>query len=352
MKMKSIVAVAAGIVTGLIFLTAVFSATFFLTALVYRNTARSPSPLAAQLINSLLGLFFVFLILSGLGFFFGSRKVSKRRGMFSPIIEALEKIAKGDFSVRLDNYLRAGDPVGALARSVNEMAAELNQMEAMRQEFVANVSHEIQSPLTSIRGFARALQDEDLSPEERFHYLDIIETESMRLSRLSDNLLELASLESENVRFEPKPYRLDQQIRNLILACEPQWADKGIDMDISVEEVSLTADEDLLSHVWGNLIYNSIKFTPAGGRVFVDLHRQDGHVQFRIADTGPGISEADQARIFERFFKADKSRNRSRGGSGLGLAIAKKIVELHQGAISVQSELGAGATFTVLLPGK
>src|SRR5262245_31114949 len=122
--------------------------------------------------------------------------------------------------------------------------------------------------------FTRAFINFDLSPEDLFHYLDIIETESMRLSRLSDNLLELASLESENVRFEPKPYRLDQQIRNLILACEPQWADKGIDMDISVEEVSLTADEDLLSHVWRNLINNSIKFTTSGGRVFVDLQLQ------------------------------------------------------------------------------
>src|SRR5262249_58245049 len=120
-----------------------------------------------------------------------------------------------------------------------EMAAELNQMEAMRQEFIANVSHEIQSPLTSIRGFARALQDEDLSREERFHYLDIIETESMRLSRLSDNLLELASLESTNVRFEPKPYRLESQIRNLILVCQPQWPDKGIDLDLPISKVSL-----------------------------------------------------------------------------------------------------------------
>src|SRR5262245_27480338 len=123
-------------------------------------------------------------------------------------------------------------------------------------------------------------------------------------------------------------------------------------MDNLVEEIRLNAEERLMNHVMRNFINNSIKFTPAGGRVFVDLHLQEGHVQFRIADSGPGISEADQARIFERFFKADKSRDRSRGGSGLGLAIAKKIVELHQGAISVRSELGAGATFTVLLPGK
>src|SRR6202040_3965320 len=107
-----------------------------------------------------------------------------------------------------------------------------------------------QSPLTSIRGFARALQQDDLSPEARRHYLDIIETESVRLSKLSDNLLELASLDSEQIKLEPRPYRLDKQIRGLILACEPQWAAKGLEMDVALDEASITADEDLLSQVW------------------------------------------------------------------------------------------------------
>lgn len=337
----------------LAFLTIVFSLTFFLTAFIYDKTGQTLPPLLTQLINSFLGLLFVILSVGALGYFFRSKQVEMQRGVFGPILDAMERITKGDFSVRLNDDLhnfRANEPVGLLVKSVNTMAQELNQMETLRQEFISNASHEIQSPLTSIHGFARALQNETISPDARRHYLNIIETESMRLSKLGDNLLALTSLETENRRFEPKPYRVDKQIRDLILSCEPQWVDKAIEMNVEVEPVILTADEDLLSQVWLNLIHNSIKFTPAGGRVCVDLHPHDGIVEFKIADTGIGISEQDQARIFERFFKADKSRDRSKSGSGLGLAIAKKIIDLHQGTIAVSSRLGEGAVFVVTLP--
>jgi two-component system, OmpR family, phosphate regulon sensor histidine kinase PhoR len=132
----------------------------------------------------------------------------------------------------------------------------------------------------------------------------------------------LASLESIEIQIEYKPYRLHRQVRSLIL-CEPQWAGKGIDMDVSLEEITITADEDLISQVWNNLIHNSIKFTPEGGKVSVDLRQHDGSIEFKITDTGIGISESDRARVFERFYKADKSRRRSAEGSGLGLAIVK-----------------------------
>jgi signal transduction histidine kinase len=121
-------------------------------------------------------------------------------------------------------------------------------------------------------------------------------------------------------------------------------------MDVDLEEVEITADEDLLSQVWNNLIHNSIKFTPSGGKIDVILRRLADKIEFTIADSGIGISEVDQARIFERFFKADKSRTQSNGGSGLGLSIAKKIVDMHQGSINVQSQMGAGSIFTVTLP--
>jgi signal transduction histidine kinase len=191
-----------------------------------------------------------------------------------------------------------------------------------------------------------------LSADERHHYLGIIETESMRLSRITQDLLKMASLESDQVRFEPKPYRLDKQIRDLILASEPQWQDKGIEMDVSLAETEITADEDLLSQVWTNLIHNSIKFTPQGGKISIALRPRGEQIEFEITDTGIGISKEDQERVFERFFKADPARTRAAGGSGLGLSIAKKIIEMHRGTIGVQSELGTGATFTVVLPVK
>jgi signal transduction histidine kinase len=271
---------------------------------------------------------------------------------YRPIIEALEKIAKGDFRVNIENKYDRPEShmLGELVDSVNKMAVELNQIETMRQEFISNVSHEIQTPLTSIRGFAQALNSDALSEEDREHYLTIIEAESMRLSKLSDNLLKLASLEAEQVKFEAKPYRLDRQVRNLILACEPQWLEKTLDMEVCLEEVTITADEDLLSQVWLNLLHNSIKFTPPGGRITIRLNRCEDLIKYQISDTGTGISQEDLAHIFERFYKADKSRTGLTGGSGLGLAITRKIVELHRGTIAVESQPGAGTTFSVSLP--
>ena len=334
----------------LFFVSSMIAVAFFLTGYVYKIMQWQPPALLAQILNTLLGL-----LLTGMMVGIVS-KVARKRGwipemrVFGPIIEALEKIAKGDFSIRLDNEFQDHEIAGELANKVNQMAMELDQMENMRQEFISNVSHEIQSPLTSIRGFARALENDQLSTEERHHYLDIIQNESTRLSRITEDLLRMAALESDKVKFEPKPYRLDNQIRNLILVCEPQWMDKEIEMLVSLADIMINADEDLLSQVWINLIHNSIKFTPNDGKVRVELNQQDGQIKFKITDTGLGISEEDQARVFERFYKADKSRTRSNGGSGLGLSIAKKIVDMHKGKIEVESKVGAGTTFTVSLP--
>jgi two-component system phosphate regulon sensor histidine kinase PhoR len=345
----------AGFIVVVCSLSIAFSIAFFLMAQIYQLIAFEPAPLAKQVINSFVGLFLLGVVGALMGRIFRTSAWAQQMNMFAPLLSAMEQIARGDFTVRVEqpHTHNPDDPIGKLFKGVNDMAGELKQMEAMRQEFISNVSHEIQSPLTSIRGFARALQNDALGPADRLHYLNIIETESMRLSKLSDNLLALAALDAENRVFEPQPYRLDKQIRDLILACEPQWVSKAIEMDVSFEEVTITADEALLSQVWNNLIYNSIKFTPSGGRICVDLYQQDGGIAFGIADTGIGISEEDQAHIFERFYKADKSRTRSNGGgSGLGLSIAQKIIEMHHGTIAVASKPGEGTTFSVTLPAK
>jgi len=336
----------------LFFISSMIAAAFFLTGYVYKFMDWSPSLLLTQIVNTLLGLLFTGALIGTVSKAARSRGWVPEMNVFAPILEALEQIARGDFSVRLTNAFEDNQMVSKLANSVNKMALELDQMENMRQEFISNVSHEIQSPLTSIRGFAQALENDQLTNEERHHYLSIIEEESTRLSRITEDLLKLASLESERLKFEPKPYRLDKQIRSLILACEPQWKNKSINMDVSLEELMITADEDLLSQVWINLIHNSLKFTPQAGSIKVTLHPRGQRAEFRISDTGMGISEEDQERIFERFYKADKSRTNSGGGSGLGLSIVKKIIEMHQGTIEVESKVSAGTTFTVSLPMK
>ncbi len=352
MKIRLAIRIVATGALLLMLLTGVLIGTFFLTAWLYHTIGHAPPPFLVQVINALLGLVLYAVILVGFFSLINARPGARRRqmGLFEPIFAAMEQIAKGDFQVRLNPPLRGNVFASELAKSVNQMALELNQMEHLRQEFISNVSHDIQSPLTSIRGFAQALHDEHLSAQDRHHYLTIIETESMRLSKMTDNMLRLASLESEHVKIESTPYRLDKQIRTLILACEPQWTGKTIDMDVALEEVEILADEELLSQVWSNLLHNSIKFTPEGGRVCVEVHRVGSHIECRITDTGMGISEEVQAHVFERFYKADQSRERSNAGSGLGLAIAKKIVELHQGTIGVASQPGAGTTLIVSLP--
>ena len=353
MKIGLAIRIAATVTLLLTLLTSILIGTFFLTALLYHTIGHAPPAFLVQVINSLLGLLlYILLVVVSSTLINWSGGVRRRQmGLFKPIFEAMEQIAKGDFQVRLNpTALGANAFTNELAKSVNQMALELNQMEHLRQEFISNVSHEIQSPLTSIRGFAQALHDEQLSDEDRNHYLTVIETESMRLSRMTDNMLKLASLEAAQMKVEPKPYRLDKQIRILILACEPQWTSKAIDMDVALEEVVISADEDLLSQVWSNLLHNSIKFTPEGGRVCVEVHRQGSQIDCRISDTGIGIPEEAQAHVFERFYKADKSRERSNAGSGLGLAIAKKIVELHQGTIGIASQPDTGTTLIVSLP--
>src|SRR5699024_9032096 len=212
------------------------------------------------------------------------------------------------------------------------------EVEEMRQQFISNVSHEIQSPLTSISGFARALKNEELTRKEREHYLTIIESESKRLSNISDNLSKLTYLENENHDFVLKKYRLDQQLQRIVLASEVQWQEKHIDMELHMEETWLTADEELLNQVWMNLVSNAIKFTEDHGKVSMEVVEGEAEITVNITDTGIGISEEEKLHVFERFYKADKARTRHKSGSGLGLSIVKKILHLHDATIQVESD--------------
>ncbi|UJF33484.1 sensor histidine kinase [Paenibacillus hexagrammi] len=335
---------AAGIFTLII---VYWTAVFFGTEWLYAYFRMQPGEWLKQLINSIGGMLIWGLTMAILGRYFRSHQMR----FFEAIINVIRRMSKGDFNVSIENNPYNG-PFVELVESINDMAVELGQMEKMRQEFISNVSHEIQSPLTSISGFSRALQSDDISPEDRKHYLEIIEAESRRLSKLSDNLLKLTSLESQQHPFEPEIFRLDKQLRHVILACEPQWQEKELELDVQLSPGSLTGDGELLSQVWTNLIYNAIKFTPAGGtiRVSLDFENENQLAVVHIADSGIGIAEEDQPHIFERFYKADKARQRTQSGSGLGLSIAKKIIEMHNGQVTVQSRIGEGTVFTVKLP--
>ncbi|MEC0169248.1 HAMP domain-containing sensor histidine kinase [Paenibacillus graminis] len=320
---------------------------YFGLKLLEKHFNWSLTPYRFQLLTMLLQFLILFLF-AAIAALVGHLRGDERT-FYLQIITAIRQISKGNFKVELENDRRYGQ-FGSIVEGINEMASELSRMETMRQDFISNVSHEIQSPLTSIRGFARALRDEGLSAESRAHYLDIIEAEGSRLSGLSDNLLKLSALEAESFPFERTAYRLDKQLQEMILACEPQWLGKNIDVEAELDEVTVQAVKDLLSQVWTNLLHNSIKFTPQGGMITVRLRTLDNRVEVEVKDNGIGIAEDELPRIFERFYKVDKARSTSEGGSGLGLSLVKKIVDIHGGGITIISRPGEGTACVVVLP--
>lgn len=263
------------------------------------------------------------------------------------LTKATKQIVDGDYNIGLDVTRR--DEIGNLARHFAHMARSLERLDEMRQEFVANVSHEIQSPLTSIQGFVQAILDHEATPEEAERYLRIIEAESRRLSSLSKQLLTLAALDKEKNALKRSLFRLDEQIREVILVTEWQWTEKKLAMELDLPELLTSGDPQLLHQVWLNLITNAIKFSNPGDTIRIGISI-DRDIAVSVSDTGIGMPQSELPHIFERFYKADKARTRTRSGSGLGLSIVKKIVDLHQGTVDVQSELGKGTTFIVRLP--
>ncbi|MDK8180533.1 HAMP domain-containing sensor histidine kinase [Paenibacillus sp. UMB4589-SE434] len=345
-KMWRVCKLVFGIAVILLFMLACWSISYFITPYLMTWAGWSLTDYWAFVMVCIVAL----LLLSAVIGIFLPLARNKHLVFYLSIVDAVKQISRGDFDVKITPQEDFEEEFGALVESINHMAGELGQMEKMRQEFISNVSHEIQSPLTSIRGFARVLQNRELSEDERHHYLQIIEMETMRLSKLSDNLLKLTSLESDHHLIEPVLFRLDSQIRKLILVSEPQWSTKELDIDLNLAKVDIVADEDMFSQVWVNLIHNAIKFTPDKGLIRINMKASDHEVEVVVQDSGIGIEADYVPHVFERFFKADSSRNRAQGGNGLGLSIVQKIVQLHQGTIDVESTRGVGTTFTLKLP--
>ncbi|EIT84866.1 two-component sensor histidine kinase [Fictibacillus macauensis ZFHKF-1] len=273
------------------------------------------------------------------------------RFLVKPLLKltaATKKVATGDYHITLQENRR--DELGTLARSFASMARSLQQLEDMRQTFVSNVSHEIQSPLSSIKGFAETLQSDNLTADQRHHYLAIIQKESARLSQLSKQLLLLASLEKEENVIEKTTFDLGAQLQEVLMMTEWSWQEKELAIEVEVPSLYMYGDHKLLHQVWQNLLLNSIRHTPVGGTISVSVSATASTVHVVIADTGVGIAARDLTHIFERFYKADRARDRSDGSSGLGLSIVKKIIDLHDGSIAVTSERGIGTTVSIQLP--
>lgn len=335
----------------LIVLSVFWSISYFITTYVFEALGVTYAAFTTQLINSVFGFILFGLCMMVIGYF--ARKRGDNRQVFmGPVIEAMQQISQGNYNIhvpKLSGHENRHHPFDEITDNLNKMAKDLGEMEEMRQQFVSNVSHEIQSPLTSIKGFAIALQNDHVPDAQRKHYLKIIEKESERLSNLSDNLLKLATLESTEVLIDQEKYRLDEQIRNVVLATEPLWLEKDLTVNLSLSKIEVIAEKELLSQVWINLLSNAIKFTPTGGIINIEIVEENEQLHIIVSDTGIGISTEAQAHLFERFYKEDKARSREEGGNGLGLSIVKKIIDMHGGSVSVESEEHKGTKIHVHL---
>ena len=260
------------------------------------------------------------------------------------ISDASKEVAIGNFNASVK--VRGNDEIAVLSRNFNLMVKELSANEYLHKDFVSNVSHEFKTPITSLKGYAKLLKKDDLTKEQRQEYADIIISESERLSNLSSNLLKLSKLENEVIKHRKDKFSLAEQIRDVILLLQDGWENKNLELDLDLNEVEFTGDKELLYEVWINLISNSIKYSNDNGTLRITVKKRD-KIIVEIIDDGIGMTIEEQDKIFLRFYKADKSRNTS--GTGLGLSIAKKIVELHLGTISVESEVGKGSKFVVII---
>ena len=274
-----------------------------------------------------------------------------------PLIDVsntVKQVAEGNFKVNIKRrdttkceyeYI---NEVDELAKNVNKMVAELDGMDYMRKDFMSNVSHEIKTPIAAITGFTEILLDGSIDESERQEYLEVINKESMRISRLCENMLHMSRLDSQVIVTNLQKIRLDEQLRKCIILLSEKWSNKEIDFSIDLEEVSILSDSDMLQQVWINLIDNAIKYSRENCKIDISVKSfNDKSVVVSISDNGIGIEEGKLHRIFDKFYQCEESHKKS--GSGLGLSISKRIVELLNGTIECKSKKDSGTTFEVTL---
>lgn len=261
------------------------------------------------------------------------------------LANALEKAANGDFHAKLDN--RHAGTMAKAYENFNKLEEQLKKTSKMQDDFVNTYSHEFKTPITSIKGFAEMLLEEDLSEEEKKKYIQIILDESNRLTHLANTSILYTKLNSKVIVENKKEYDLDEQIRNCIIIMQSQLDEKNIDLDCQLPRVKYFSNYDILQEVWINLINNSIKYTNPNGKISISLKELDKEIIVSIEDTGIGMSEDQIEHIFERYYQVDKSKHSM--GLGIGLSIVYRALELVGGKIEVESELGKGSKFTITL---
>lgn len=261
------------------------------------------------------------------------------------IANGIREVANGNF-----NYtLKTSDKLifKDVADSFNSMVKELSSMEILRQDFIANFSHEFRTPINSISGYAELIKKDDISFEEKNEYADVIISESKKVFCLANNILYLSNLRSSSRLPKIVSCRVDELIRHIIVMNEKSWEEKSINLDLDLDSVTIEIREEYLYHVISNLVSNAIKFTK--NSIFVSLRDAEDMIVFKISDNGIGMSEDTQKHIYDMFYQADISHN---DGSGLGMSIVKKIVDICEYSLEIESEIEKGTTFILSIPKK
>jgi len=275
------------------------------------------------------------------------RKLTTER-ITKHIAEAAKRVVQGDFSVRITpvNSLGADEKFDEIIRCFNTMAEELGSVETLRTDFIANVSHEMKTPLAVMQNYGTLLQMPGLEEEKRIEYAKGVTEGSRRLADMMTNILKLNRLEKQQIYPKTEEYDLGEQLCECLLQFENIWEEKQIEIETEIaENVTVNTDAELLSLVWNNLFSNAFKFTPEGGKVSLVLEATEHHAIVKVSDTGCGMSPETGAHIFDKFYQGDTSH--ATQGNGLGLALVKKVVDILQGEISVESAVGKGSTFIV-----
>jgi len=291
------------------------------------------------------GMVLVMAVFSLLSMLFVAKK------LIDPITEltaATKKVGEEQFTGTLD--INRKDEIGQLAKSFQLMTEKLDENNRIRKEFISDVSHDFQSPLLNIKGYAELLLDNKLTEEARKSYATVIQSETERLSSLTKQLLLLTSLDQLASPLEMKTFDLDVQLKETIRKYRWLLEEKEMTLTMDIEEVHFTGDPAFLEKVWENLLSNALKYTEIGGAIEIVLTEESNHVIILVRDNGIGIEEKVLARIFDRFYRADHSRTQEPGGTGLGLSIVQQVVKLHGGTIDVVSGKGSGTTFTMNFP--
>ncbi len=261
--------------------------------------------------------------------------------------KAFHELSEGNFSIRVSENEQIAE-IREIAEQFNAMTHDLSHIETLRTDFVANVSHEFKTPISSIEGYATLLQNRSLSAEKHDHYVEKILDNSRRLTNLTSNMLLLSKLENQEMVLDNKSFRLDEQIRKTILLLEDKWSEKNIQFDMELPLQMYYGSEQLLERVWSNIIDNAIKFSAFDGMIRIGMEATQCEISVTVTDHGEGMPEDVIKYIFEKFYQGDSSRKAK--GNGLGLALVKRIVDICKGKIEVESKLGQGSSFTVTLP--